>query len=57
LAGNSRELLENGPPVVNEDEFRAELGPLFHILDVREFRFDLRPDFRPLAWSILMERR
>ena len=57
LAGNAREPLENGPPVVREEEFRLELGGLFKFLEVREFRFELRPDFRPLAWSILMERR
>lgn len=58
LAGNAKEPMENGPPVVHEHEFRAELEPLFEILDVREFRFTLdRKDLRPLAWSILMERR
>lgn len=57
LAGNAREILPDGPPVVREEEFRAELEPLFRILRVREFRFDLRPDFQPLAWSILAERR
>lgn len=58
LAGNAKEPMVNGPPVVREDEFRAELGPMFKFLDVREFRFTLdREDFRPLAWSILMERR
>ena len=57
LAGNAKEPLENGPPVVHESEFRAELDPVFRVLDAREFRFDLRPDFRPLAWSILLERR
>ena len=57
LAGNAREITPDGPPVVTEAEFRNELGPLFRIVEVNEFRFDLRPDFRPLAWSILMERR
>ena len=58
LAGNAKEPMVNGPPVVSGAEFRAELEPLFKILDVREFRFALdREDFRPLAWSILMERR
>src|SRR5437867_9575494 len=57
LAGNGKEPMVNGPPVVTEDEFQTELGPLFKILQVREFRFTLdREDFRPLAWSILMER-
>ncbi len=56
LAGNARETLEEGPPVVSEVEFRSELGPLFRFVDVREFRMDLAPGFQPLAWSILMER-
>ena len=57
IAGNARESMEMGPPVVREEEFRSELGSLFNFLDVREFRLDLRADFRPLFWSILMERR
>lgn len=57
LAGNGKERTPRGPPVVQEEEFRAELEPLFEILRVREFRFDLRPDLQPLAWSILMQRR
>jgi hypothetical protein len=57
LAGNARELVPNGPPVVSEEEYRTELGPLFSVVRAREFRLDLRPDFRPLFWSILMERR
>jgi len=57
LAGNAREPDPVGPPVVREEEFRSELSSLFRILKVREFRFDLGPNFHPLAWSILMERR
>lgn len=57
IAGNAKEPRQAGPPVVREDEFRAELGPLFEIIEVREFRPQLRLDFRPLFWSILMERR
>lgn len=57
IAGNAKETLEYGPPVVAEDEFRAELGPLFRFLEVREFRPDLRGGLKPLFWSILMERR
>lgn len=57
LAGNARETMEVGPPVVREEEFRTELGGLFNFLEIREFRFELRADLRPLAWSILMERR
>jgi hypothetical protein len=44
--------------VVSEQEIRAELGPLFDILDLREFRFTTNQDgFRPLGWSILMRRK
>ena len=58
LDGNAREELDEGPPVVSEAEVRAELGPMFHILELREFRFTSRQkDFRPLAWSILMRRK
>jgi SAM-dependent methyltransferase len=57
LAGNAREPHPQGPPVVREEDFRRELGPLFEFLEVREFRFDIRREFQPLAWSILMERR
>ncbi len=57
LAGNAREPHPNGPPTVHEEEVRAELGPLFDFLDIHEFRFDLRADLQPLAWSILMQRR
>jgi methyl halide transferase len=58
IAGNAKEPSRNGPPVVHEREFRAELGPLFRFLEVREFRLTLnRTEFRPLAWSILMERK
>jgi SAM-dependent methyltransferase len=57
LAGNAREPSAHGPPVVTEAEIRRELEPLFRIVELREFRWDLRPDLQPLAWSILMERR
>jgi SAM-dependent methyltransferase len=57
LAGNAKEISTEGPPVVREEEIRSELGPMFKILELHEIRFDLRPDFQPLAWSILMERR
>jgi SAM-dependent methyltransferase len=57
LAGNAREPHPAGPPVVHEEEFRRELGGLFNFIDVHEFRWDLRNDFQPLAWAILMERR
>ena len=59
LAGNAKEQTkEMGPPRVHEHEFRAELGGLFDILEVREFRFGTdKEDFRPLGWAILMERK
>src|SRR5207249_8888192 len=59
LAGNAKEKIEgDGPPVVHEQELRKELEPLFEIVELREFRFTTNhPDFRPLAWSILMRRR
>lgn len=58
LAGNANEQTEYGPPRVHEHEFRAELAPLFDVLEVREFRFgDDEQESPPLAWSILMERK
>jgi SAM-dependent methyltransferase len=58
LAGNAKEEMDPGPPVVHEHELRAELGPLFDIVELREFRFDRnKSDFRPLGWSILMRRK
>ena len=58
LAGNAKEATDPGPPVVSEEEIRAELGPLFDIFELREFRFTTNQgDFRPLGWSILMRRR
>ncbi len=58
LAGNAKEDTDPGPPVVTENEIHAELGPLFDIVELREFRFTTnKSDFRPLGWSILMQRR
>jgi cyclopropane fatty-acyl-phospholipid synthase-like methyltransferase len=58
LAGNANEKTEYGPPRVHEHEIRAELEPLFEILQLREFRFGTaQEDFRPLGWSILMRRK
>jgi len=58
MAGNAREDTDPGPPVVSEDEIRAELGTLFDIVELREFRFAMnRRGLRPLAWSILMRRK
>jgi hypothetical protein len=58
LAGNAKEDTDPGPPVVSEEEIRVELGSLFDIVELREFRFTTnKSDFRPLAWSILMRRK
>ncbi|MBL9123051.1 MAG: methyltransferase domain-containing protein [Planctomycetaceae bacterium] len=59
LAGNAREPHDPGPPVVSEQEIRAELGTHFEILDLHEFRFDEAPgvQVRFLGWSCLLERR
>ena len=57
LAGSATEPLPNGPPVVGETDFRAELEPWFKVLDAHEFRYSLAPGFAPLFWAILMERR
>lgn len=58
LTGNSREPTP-GPPTVSEEELRSELGRIFEIVSLREFRFDLRPDAgmgRPLGWSCFVRR-
>jgi SAM-dependent methyltransferase len=59
LAGNVREPHDPGPPVVSEEELRAELGPLFDIVQLREFRFDQGEGDMPrfLGWSCLLRRR
>jgi len=58
LDGNAKEDTDPGPPVVTESEIHAELGPLFEIVELREFRFETnKSDFRPLAWSILLRRK
>jgi SAM-dependent methyltransferase len=63
LAGNANEKRppENGPPVVKAEEIVAELGPLFDIVQLREFRFDGvvidGKHVSPLAWSILVRRK
>jgi SAM-dependent methyltransferase len=59
LAGNAREPHDPGPPVVTEEQIRDELGSVFQILDLREFRFDETPGVpaRFLGWSCLVEKR
>jgi methyl halide transferase len=58
LTGNAREPNEDGPPVVSEEEIRAELGGYFQVRQLREFRFDARPGSGEnfLAWSCLLVR-
>jgi SAM-dependent methyltransferase len=59
LAGNAREPHQPGPPVVGENEIRSELGTLFDVVSLREFRFDQVEEVgvRFLAWSCLLRRR
>jgi SAM-dependent methyltransferase len=58
LAGNANEELDDGPPVVRAEDIHAELGPLFDIVELREFRFSGKiAGHNPLGWSILMRRR
>ena len=60
LTGNAKEPPPEGqgPPVVSEEEIRAELGSLFEIIHLREFRFDVSEQLgtAPLAWSCLLRR-
>ena len=58
LTGNAKEKHEPGPPVVSEPEIRQELGRLFEILRLREFRFDEAENVgvRFLGWSCLVKR-
>jgi cyclopropane fatty-acyl-phospholipid synthase-like methyltransferase len=58
LAGNAREPHEPGPPVVSEEQIRAELGCVFDIVQLREFRFDrVEADGTQfLGWSCLLRR-
>lgn len=56
VAGSANDPLPDGPPRVTEADIHRELEPTFRILRTREFRYELRPDFQPLFWSILLER-
>ena len=60
LTGNAKEPSPEGqgPPVVSEEEIRAELGSLFEITLFCEFRFDVNEQLgtAPLAWSCLSRR-
>lgn len=59
LTGNAREPHDPGPPVVSEEQIRAELGTLFDFVRLREFRFDqVEADgTRFLGWSCLLRRK
>ncbi len=59
LAGNAKEKHDPGPPVVEESEFRGEIGSRFDIVWVREFRFDpvIGVDIEPLGWSCFFRKR
>jgi len=58
LTGNAKEPHDPGPPVVSEEEIRSELGRLFEIVRLREFRFDQveQVGVRFLGWSCLVRR-
>src|SRR5207253_5231024 len=59
LAGNAKEPHDPGPPVVTEQEMRAELGTLFDIFWLRDFRFDQveAVGVQFLGWSCGLRRR
>lgn len=58
LVGNANEQTDEGPPRLREDEIRADLGDLFEIEQLREFRFeDPGGADGPLGWSCWMTRR
>jgi SAM-dependent methyltransferase len=58
LAGNAREPHDPGPPVVTEEDIRAELGRSFIIEWLRDFRFDevAGQGVRVLGWSCFLRR-
>lgn len=57
LTGNANEQTE-GPPRLYEHEIRDELGGLFEIHAIREFRFEVSdPPEGFLAWSCFMTRK
>lgn len=61
LAGNAKEPPppNQGPPTVSEEDLRQELGQLFDIQQLSEFRFDAPPSHGVgyLGWSILVGRK
>ena len=58
LAGNANEQTETeGPPRVTEEEIRNDLGKLFRVEWIREFRFeDAGGAEGPLGWSCFLVR-
>jgi SAM-dependent methyltransferase len=58
LTGNAREPHDPGPPVVSEEEIRAELGSVFKVVRLREFRFDQveAGGVSFLGWSCLLRK-
>ena len=58
LTGNVREPHEPGPPVVTEEQIRAELGRILDLVSLRGFRFDqVEADgSRFLGWSCVLRR-
>lgn len=59
LTGNANEQNDGpGPPRLTDRQIRAELGELFEIQFLREFRFEDAGGLEgPLGWSCLMTRR
>jgi SAM-dependent methyltransferase len=59
LTGNAKEPHSPGPPVVSEEEIRAELGKLFEIVSLDEFRFDQDPSMGVnfLGWSCWLRKK
>ncbi len=59
LTGNANEQNEGqGPPRLTEQQIRDELGDLFQVEFIREFRFEDAGGLEgPLGWSCLMTRR
>jgi len=58
LTGNAREPVVPGPPVVSEAELRGELGSVFEIVHLREFRLDDVEESASgfLGWSCFVRR-
>lgn len=63
LAGNANDPADpdQGPPRVKAEELCAELGRLFEVVQLREFRFDgvviEGQEVRPLGWSGVLRRK